>query len=172
VSGRSRPEREDQRREWALWILVAADLNQQSPREAANHVANSFVELSSPPSSAEKSEFFQLERFEDYLPEPVDWGKLSDEVRETITNVELNQAEIDETIRQASPKWKVERMPVIDRNLLRIGVAEMRYRSTPRPRATLNGLIELAKSYGESSSPKFVNGILDQIRKDLELPFV
>jgi N utilization substance protein B len=97
---------------------------------------------------------------------------LSDEVRETITNVELNLAEIDETIRNASSKWKVERMPVIDRNLLRIGVAEMRYRSTQRPRATLNGLIELAKSYGESSSPKFVNGILDQIRKDLELPFV
>lgn len=172
MSSRSRPEREDQRREWALWILVAADLNEQTPREAEAHIANSFVELSSPPSASEQSEFFQIARFEDHLPEPADWGKLSDEVSETITSVELNLAEIDETIREASPKWRVERMPVIDRNLLRIGVAEMRYRSTPRPRATLNGLIELAKSYGEAASPKFVNGILDQIRKDLDLPFV
>lgn len=171
MRGRSRPEREDQRREWALWILVAADLNQQTPRDAAQHIARSFVELGSPPSSSEKSAFFQIERFEDYLPEPEDWGAMADEVRETITTVELNLAEIDQTIREASSKWRVERMPVIDRNLLRIGVAELRYRSNPRPRATLNGLIELAKGYGEESSPKFVNGILDQIRKDLELPF-
>lgn len=171
MNQRSRPQREDQRREWALWILVAADINGQTPRESAQHVASSFVEMSTPPSPAERSEFFQLERFEDHLPDPTAWGKLSDEVLETITAVELNLAEIDGTIREASPKWRVDRMPVVDRNLLRIGVAEMRYRSTPRTRATLNGLIELAKSYGESGSPGFVNGILDQIRRNLELPF-
>lgn len=165
------PAREDQRREWCLWVLVAADINGTTPREAVAGIRNSFVDAYVPAGANEKTEHFALDRIEDHLPEPADWAKLSDSVKETITRVELNMAEIDEAIRGASPRWRVDRMPAIDRGLLRIGVAELLYRDAPRPRATINGLIELAKRYGESGSPAFINGILDQVRKDREIPF-
>ena len=167
----ARAQREDKRREWALWILVAAETSDISATEAAERVAASFVGDRPPITASDRTEFFAVERFEDHLPTPDEWALLGPGVLETITTIQLNRAAIDETIREASPRWRVERMPIIDRSLLRIGVAELRFRSQPRPRATLNGLIELAKRYGESSSPRFVNGILDQIRKNLDIPF-
>jgi N utilization substance protein B len=61
-------------------------------------------------------------------------------------------------------------MPLIDRTILRMGVAEL-LGEKPRPRATLNGMIELAKQVGGEGTPAFVNGILDQIRRNLNIPF-
>lgn len=166
-----RAKREDRRRELSLWILLGADASNVSPTDAAMRFERSFVMTPVAPSAMEATEFFAIERIDDHLPSPEDWKLLRDEVMETITTVELNHAILDETIRKASPNWRVDRMPLVDRSLLRIGVAELLFREDPRPRATFNGLIELAKRYGEQTSPRFINGILDQIRRNLEIPF-
>ena len=166
-----RARREDRRRELALWILLSAAATRLPPTEAAKRFERSFVVAPETPTSLEATEFFALERINDHLPSPEDWQALREGVIETVTIVELNLAKLDETIRAASPKWRIDRMPLVDRSLLRIGVAELLFTESPRPRATFNGLIELAKRYGEQNSPKFINGILDQIRRNLDIPF-
>lgn len=166
-----RARREDRRRELSLWILLGADAAQVTPTDAARRFERSFVATPQAPTRLEATEFFALERIDDHLPSPEDWLDLKDDVMETISLVELNIAKLDETIRAASPRWRVDRMPLVDRSLLRIGVAELLFHDKPRPRATFNGLIELAKRYGEQNSPKFINGILDQIRRNLDIPF-
>ena len=85
--------------------------------------------------------------------------------------IAANGPAIDAKIGEASPRWRLDRMPVVDRTLLRIGVAELLFTSKPRPRATINSLIELAKRFGSETTPAFVNGILDQIRRDAGVPF-
>lgn len=162
---------EDRRREFALWILLGADATGAAPLEAAARFERSFVTIPSEPTPLEATEFFQIERIDDHLPHPDEWKKQRDGVLETIRMVEENLDAIDDTIRNASPRWRIDRMPLVDRSLLRIGAAELMFKDTPRPRATFNGLIELAKAYGEQQSPKFVNGILDQIRRNLNIPF-
>lgn len=166
-----RARREDRRRELSLWILLGSDATGTRPTEAASRFERSFVAVQAEPTALEATEFFQLERIDDHLPHPDEWKTQRDGVLKTIRMVEENLDALDEAIRAASPRWRIDRMPLVDRSLLRIGAAELMYREKPRPRATFNGLIELAKVYGEQQSPKFVNGILDQIRRDLKIPF-
>lgn len=167
----AKAKQEDRRRELALWVLLGADAAHVSPSEAGRLFERSFVALPEAPTKLEATEFYKIERMDDHLPTPDEWNALRESVIETVTTIELNLSVLDETIRKASPNWRVDRMPLVDRCLLRIGVAELLFRDDPRPRATFNGLIELAKRYGEQTSPKFINGILDQIRRNLDIPF-
>jgi N utilization substance protein B len=74
---------------------------------------------------------------------------------------------IDEAIRTASKHWRLERMTRVDRNVLRLGVQELR--SSPEvPRAVIiDEAVELAKRYGAEGSGVFVNGVLDRIAEEL-----
>ena len=162
---------DDQRREWLLWILYAAELNEISPVTAFEAVRNSIVGSAVPPTEREATELFRIERFDDHLPSTEDWEAGEAGVETVVRFIADNKARIDEVIRVASPRWRIDRMPPIDRSLLRIGVAEFIGGRKPHPKSTLNGLVEVAKRYGEESSPRFVNGILDQIRRNLQLPF-
>ncbi len=74
---------------------------------------------------------------------------------------------IDSIIGRFSEHWKVERMPKIDRNILRMGVYELLYLRSIPPAVTINEAIDLAKKYGSEESGRFVNGILDKIRQAL-----
>ncbi len=163
--------REDARREWTMWCLVAADANGISVSEAADRIEAAFVGPMPARTQDEVSPWYVVPRFEDHLPEPAAWNEHASRVRASVRNVEEHLSAIDEQLRTASPRWRIERMPMIDRALLRMGVAELAFREKPRPRATLNGLIELAKRYGQDSTPRFVNGILDQVRRNLGVPF-
>lgn len=163
--------REDARREWTLWCLMASDANGISVSEAADRIEAAFVGPVPARTQDEISPWYVVPRFEDHLPEPEAWMRHADRVRAGARAVEEHQGEIDELLRAASPRWRIERMPMIDRALLRMGVAELAFREHPRPRATLNGLIELAKRYGQDSTSRFVNGILDQVRRNLDIPF-
>ena len=167
----AKARQEDRRRELTLWILLSADAAQVAPTEAGKRFERSFVATPEAPSRMEATEFYSVERMEDHLPTPEEWQGLRDGVIERVRIIELNIKSLDETIRAASPNWRIDRMPLVDRCLLRIGVAELLYKENPRPRATFNGLIELAKRYGEQTSPRFINGILDQIRRNLDIPF-
>ncbi len=73
-----------------------------------------------------------------------------------IADVELNELSVD---------WMVSRMPVVDRSILRMAHYEMTAIADPKPKATVNEAVELAKAFSTKNSPGFVNGILDKVLK-------
>ena len=72
---------------------------------------------------------------------------------------------IDEKIAKYAENWQLDRMAVIDRNILRMGCYEIISRPDIPPKVSINESVELAKKYGDLESSKFVNGILDKIHK-------
>lgn len=74
-----------------------------------------------------------------------------------------HQPTLDKLIRRTAENWKLERMAVSDRNILRLGVYEMLYRPDTPAKVAINEAIELAKRYSTEGSPTFVNGVLDRI---------
>jgi transcription antitermination protein NusB len=86
---------------------------------------------------------------------------------ESVRGVLQERDALDETIRMASEHWRLERMTRVDRNVLRLGTWELKYR-TDVPRAVvLDEAIELAKRYGSEESGAFVNGVLNQVAENL-----
>jgi N utilization substance protein B len=73
--------------------------------------------------------------------------------------------EIDEIITSQAANWKLERIAVIDKNILRMAISEMRYFSDIPPNVSIDEAIELAKKFSTEKSGSFVNGILDPISK-------
>lgn len=76
--------------------------------------------------------------------------------------IEEQLEDIDAAIGAASRRWKVARMAPVDRNILRVGAFELMAGLTP-PRDVIYDCVELAKRYGEKQTPRFVNGVLDQL---------
>jgi len=77
------------------------------------------------------------------------------------------QARIDELITEHSRHWRLERMPAVDRNLLRMAIAEMlAFRSTPFP-IVINEALEIGRRYSAPESVTFLNGVLDSIAHSL-----
>jgi N utilization substance protein B len=77
------------------------------------------------------------------------------------------QAEIDGLIERHAQNWRLERMPVVDRNLLRAAIAEMlAYPNTPAP-IVINESLEVARRYAAPESIHFLNGVLDAVARDL-----
>lgn len=83
--------------------------------------------------------------------------------RDLLAGVEEHMAELDRRIQLTAENWRIERMPVLDRNILRLGLYEILTggESTP-PLVAVNEAVDLAKRYAGPISGKFVNGILDQ----------
>jgi N utilization substance protein B len=77
-------------------------------------------------------------------------------------------AAIDALIVAHSQHWRLERLAVIDRLVLRIAVWELRHETETPPPVVINEAIELARQFGTDDSVRFVNGVLDAIRKDLK----
>ncbi|MGB2622592.1 MAG: transcription antitermination factor NusB [Candidatus Acidiferrum sp.] len=75
-------------------------------------------------------------------------------------------AAIDELIVQQAANWRLERLAVIDRAILRLAIYELRITDTP-PKVILNEAVELAKKFSSEEAGSFVNGILDAVRKSL-----
>ncbi len=78
--------------------------------------------------------------------------------------------EIDERIRRYCENYEFRRISPVDRNVLRLAIYEMLYRDDIPPVVSINEAIELAKTFGGAESGRFVNGILDRVRKDLDRP--
>jgi N utilization substance protein B len=83
-------------------------------------------------------------------------------VRGTVTHL----AEVDEQITKHAEHWRLERMPAVDRNILRLAVFEMTRGGTPAP-VTIDEALELARKYSNEESVQFVNGVLDAIRREM-----
>ena len=95
--------------------------------------------------------------------EPEVRGFAEDLFRSSIANLE----KIDELIAANSRHWKLERMPAVDRNLLRMAIGEMlAFRSTPFP-IVINEALEIARRYAAPESINFLNGMLDSIARAL-----
>ncbi len=92
---------------------------------------------------------------------------LSDFALTIILGIEKNQAKIDDLITKYADNWSLDRMPVVDRNIIRIGVYEMLFEGSIPVRVSINEAVELAKLLGSEDSSKFVNGILGRIAKEM-----
>jgi transcription antitermination protein NusB len=103
------------------------------------------------------------------------WGEMAEaveEVREfandlvigTVTNLD----EIDERIRIRTEHWRIPRMAIVDRNLLRMAVYEFVYQTTTPKTVAINEALEIARRFSTHEATQFINGILDAIKRDLE----
>jgi N utilization substance protein B len=77
------------------------------------------------------------------------------------------QNAIDNLIKKYSKNWALERMSLIDRNILRFAVCEFCYMDDIPAKVTINEAIEIAKKFGTEKSPLFINGVLDSIKKEV-----
>lgn len=82
-------------------------------------------------------------------------------VRLVATNVER----IDGIVEDSLTNWRLDRLAAIDRNVLRLGVAEMLFVDDVAPRITIREMVQLAEKYGTGDSPRFVNGVLDAVMR-------
>jgi N utilization substance protein B len=87
---------------------------------------------------------------------------------EIVEGVETHGDEIDSLITRAAENWRPERMDPVDRCIIRMGTFELAFMPEIPPAATINEAVELARSFGSSRSPAFVNGVLDRVRRILQ----
>lgn len=128
-----------QAREFALQILHSIDLSGQSADEALA------IFWQTNPASDELKPFTE----------------------ELVRGVASKRGKIDEVISNYSSNWKISRMSTVDRNVLRMAVYELHWCSDIPAKVTLNEAIDIAKLYGTEDSGAFVNGILDQVAKNI-----
>jgi N utilization substance protein B len=108
---------------------------------------------------------------DEYLPSSAD-DPLGDEdlaeeafARALLAGVHEHRAEIDRIIDQRARGWGLDRLPVVDRNILRLALYELLYTATP-PEVVMDEAVELAKAYGTEHAPAVINGILDRVWKE------
>lgn len=97
-------------------------------------------------------------------PAPDDIRQFADEL---VIGCTEKKEVIDQAIRSVSQNWRLERMPYVDRNIIRLAVYELLVRSDIPRNVTLNEAVELAKLFGDETSPSFINGVLDRIAFNL-----
>lgn len=75
--------------------------------------------------------------------------------------------ELDELLERHAANWRISRMSLVDRNLLRMAIYELKHVPGTPPSVVLDEAIELAKQFGTSESPAFINGVLDAIKTEI-----
>ncbi len=111
------------------------------------------------------------------LPQTRNWWEPDDKVsvtkeaesfaRRLVKGVTESLDEIDRLIQEHSHNWRLDRMPPVDRNILRLSVWQLLHDSKTPTNVILNEALELAKCYGDENSPRFVNGILDPLSQTI-----
>jgi transcription antitermination protein NusB len=132
-------------RAYGLQVLYALDMNED---ELPTRAVNSYGDL------------FELELDEPTLEFA---ARLVSTTRERLD-------EIDDAIQSASRNWRIDRMSRVDRNILRLATCELRHSPDVPVKVVINEAVELAKRFGTTDSPAFVNGILDRIAHQLRRP--
>lgn len=153
-------------REMAVQMLYQSDIG-GSPLP---HIFNTFdlSEYLAREASAERrktaEEREELARRRQRVVEAFEYAQ--DLVRGTLDNRER----IDELIRSQADNWRLERMPAVDRNILRLAIYEMLHEQDTPKLVVLDEAIELAKKFGSEQSGRFVNGLLDGLLKQHTFP--
>jgi len=88
-------------------------------------------------------------------------------VSELVRGVTRRYAEVDKLIAQYTEHWDIDRMAVVDRNILRLAVWELLDHPSVPPKVAINEAIEIAKKFGTQESGRFINGVLDRVHKEL-----
>jgi N utilization substance protein B len=87
--------------------------------------------------------------------------------RDLFQNVVNNVDRLDQLVREHAENWHLERIAAVDRNILRVALCELLYHPETPPNAAINEALEIARRFSGEHSVKFVNGVLDAIRKSL-----
>lgn len=90
--------------------------------------------------------------------------KIKEFASELVRGVIENLRELDARISNFAVNWQLKRMPIVDRNILRLGSFELLFRSDIPPKVSINEAVDLAKKYSGLEAAKFVNAILDKIK--------
>jgi len=122
-------------RELAVCLLYQLEFHREKPSKAIQ------MFWSNHPASSETKEFAQ---------------GLVEGVRE-------NLERIDSVIQRYAENWSLQRIAMVERNILRVGIYELLFRQDIPPKVAVNEAIEVAKQYGSADSGKFINGILDRV---------
>lgn len=121
---------------------------------------------------------FQL----DFNPEPIDialqdfWEDKNPAERELryaeeiIKGVVQHKDELDAKLSEYAKKWDSDRMGAVDRTVMRVALYEMLYREDVPPVVSINEAVHFAKDFSSFQSGRFVNGVLDRIRQDIDRP--
>jgi N utilization substance protein B len=133
-----------QSREKAIQVLFSIDMTQADPQDVLTNLLEEDDEQSA--QGAKSIEF----------------------LTELVEGTLAHQAEIDQAISQYLRGWTMGRLANVDRAILRLAGYEMMYRDDIPIKVSLNEAIELAKIYGTDDSPKFINGVLSSLVKQLE----
>ncbi len=128
----------------ALWILVSMDINRSGPEPLLTDM------------------FVTLTDMDELIGES--WPQIETRVR----GVWGMWDALNEQIQELSPRWKLDRMATVDRNILRLGAWEL-LDGFSAPLETINACVDLGKEYGEKGTPGFVNGLLDQLCQDHQI---
>ena len=131
-------------REFVLQVLFAADARKQDPVDTLEFLQSHFA--------SDQDQELKIHRV------------VEDFARVLVTTVSKEGTVIDDLISRISQNWKLSRINRVDRNILRMAIAEMiRFPETPGA-VILNEAIEIGKKYGGENSAAFINGILDRIQ--------
>ena len=129
-------------------------------RRAARELALKFLyqsEFNSDSPDSELSPFFKR-------------ANVSEEIQNftqaLIKKLLIHEKEVDELLKKISANWAPDRMAVIDKNILRLGICELLFDATTPPKVVINEAVEIAKKFGTEESSDFINGILDKIFRD------
>jgi N utilization substance protein B len=94
-------------------------------------------------------------------------GEADDLLKRLVLGVLEHFQELDRLIEQYSEHWRLDRIDVIDRNILRLALFELIYCEEIPPKVTINEAIDLGKRFGSEDSGSFINGILDRVQKEV-----
>ena len=92
--------------------------------------------------------------------------EIQDFTQTLIKNIFIHKKEVDGLLKKISVNWVPDRMAMIDKNILHLGICELLFDSTTPPKVVINEAVEIAKKFGTEESPDFINGILDKVYKD------
>ena len=114
----------------------------------------------------------ERDRLPDLLREFTSTRRISTEARDyletLITTIDMHLEPIDTALDGALLNWRMERLSIMDRNILRLGAAEMLHLAIP-PRVAIQEALQLAEKYSTAESPRFINGVLDAVMRDAEI---
>lgn len=127
-------------RGWALQGLYAWETRAAPPEEAMRVLHDLFAHLRVSPQNRPYAEVL-------------------------VRLVALNLPRIDRELEDALTNWRLGRLSVVDRNVLRLGAAELLFVDDVPPRITIREMVRLAEKYGTHESPRFVNGVLDAVMR-------
>ncbi len=144
-------------RQRALQVLYQWDMTKRPVEEAIRAFYDTL--------DADQKADIQVEEDDDSDSAPGDPGRDAF-MEELAKGASAMAPDIDHRIAEKSANWKLDRMPVVDRNILRLGVYEMSRKDTP-PAVVIDEALELARQFSGEDSVAFINGVLDAVHKEI-----